>query len=197
MESGNITFQGGKVTCRERFDILGQRGLVVMLTGLSGSGKSTIAIEAEKYLANMGKAVYRLDGDNIRFGLNKDLGFSEKDRFENIRRIAEVCSLFQEAGLIVIAAFIAPMSSMRQYVRERAGNNFIEVYIKASVEACAKRDPRGLYEKAIKGEIKNFTGVSAPYEEPENPELILDTEKYSINDCVKRLLEEILKKSTL
>ncbi|MDD4297430.1 MAG: adenylyl-sulfate kinase [Ruminiclostridium sp.] len=197
MKSENITFHGGKVTSTERFEILGQKGFVVWLTGLSASGKSTIAVEAEKKLANMGKSVYRLDGDNIRFGLNSDLGFSETDRFENIRRIAEVCALFQDAGLIVIASFISPLSCMRQIAREKAGNNFVEVYVKASVEACAKRDPKGLYEKALKGDIENFTGVSAPYEEPENPELILDTEKDSIEDCVKQLIEEILKRSQI
>jgi adenylylsulfate kinase len=197
MKSENITFHGGKVTNMERFEILGQKGLVVWLTGLSASGKSTIAVEAEKQLTNMGRSVYRLDGDNIRFGLNSDLGFSERDRFENIRRIAEVCALFQDAGLIVIASFISPLSSMRQIAREKAGNNFVEVYVKASVEVCAKRDPKGLYEKALKGDIENFTGVSAPYEEPENPELILDTEKDSVKDCVKQLIEEILKRSQI
>lgn len=197
MKSENITFHGGKVTNMERFEILGQKGLVVWLTGLSASGKSTIAVEAEKQLTNMGRSVYRLDGDNIRFGLNSDLGFSERDRFENIRRIAEVCALFQDAGLIVIASFISPLSSMRQIAREKAGNNFVEVYVKASVEVCAKRDPKGLYEKALKGDIENFTGVSAPYEEPENPELILDTEKDSVKDCVKQLIEEIIKRSQI
>lgn len=197
MKSENITFHGGKVTNMERFEILGQKGLVVWLTGLSASGKSTIAVEAEKQLTNMGRSVYRLDGDNIRFGLNSDLGFSERDRFENIRRIAEVCALFQDAGLIVIASFISPLSSMRQIAREKAGNNFVEVYVKASVEVCAKRDPKGLYKKALKGDIENFTGVSAPYEEPENPELILDTEKDSVKDCVKQLIEEILKRSQI
>lgn len=197
MERGNITFHEGKVTCNERFKILGQKGLVVWLTGLSASGKSTIAVEAERQLADLGRAVYRLDGDNIRFGLNSDLGFTEKDRFENIRRIAEVCALFNDAGLIVIASFISPLSSMRQIAREKAGDNFLEVYVKASVEVCAKRDPKGLYEKALKGEIKDFTGVSAPYEEPEKPEIVLDTEKYSIDECAKRLTEEILKKVLL
>jgi len=197
MERDNITYHEGKVTCNERYKILGQKGLVVWLTGLSASGKSTIAVEAERHLTDLGRAVYRLDGDNIRFGLNSDLGFSEKDRFENIRRVAEVCALFKDAGIIVIASFISPMSSMRQIAREKAGDNFLEVYVKASVDACAKRDPKGLYEKAFKGEIKNFTGVSAPYEEPENPEIILDTENYSISECVNRLTEEILKKTLL
>ncbi len=197
MKNRNVTFHKGKVTCMERFAVLGQRGLVIWLTGLSASGKSTIAAEVEKQLINMGRPVYCLDGDNIRLGLNKDLGFSEKDRFENIRRIAEVCALFQDSGLIVIASFISPLSSMRQIAREKCGSNFIEVYVKASVKACAKRDPKGLYERALKGEIKDFTGISAPYEVPENPELILDTENCSEDDCVKILLDEILEKTLL
>ncbi|NLY19458.1 MAG: adenylyl-sulfate kinase [Clostridiaceae bacterium] len=197
MEKGNITFHHGKVNCCERYKILGQKGLVVWLTGLSASGKSTIAAETERRLIDLGRAVYRLDGDNIRFGLNSDLGFSEKDRFENIRRVAEVCALFKDAGLIVIASFISPLSSMRQMAREKAGDNFLEVYVKASVEVCAERDPKGLYERAFKGEIKDFTGVSAPYEEPEKPDIILDTEKYSQDKCVERLTREILGKSAL
>ena len=197
MKSENITYHGGKVTRDERFSALGQRGLIVWLTGLSASGKSTIAVEVEKVLVHMGMAVYRLDGDNVRFGLNSDLGFSEADRFENIRRIAEVCALFQDAGMIVLASFISPLKKMRDTAREKAPDAFLEVYVKADVAACAKRDPKGLYEKAFKGEIKDFTGVSAPYEEPENPELILDTEKNSLSECVQQLVGKILEKSTI
>lgn len=176
---------------------MGQKGLVVWLTGLSGSGKSTIAAEAEKMLINMGRPAYMLDGDNVRFGLNSDLGFSEKDRNENIRRIAEVCALFKDAGLIVIASFISPLASMRKTAREKAGGNFIEVYVKADIKTCAERDPKGLYKKALQGEIKDFTGVSAPYEIPENPELVLDTERYPLEDCVKLLVDKILEKCVL
>lgn len=197
IQNSNITFHGGKVTCEDRFKILGQRGLVVWLTGLSASGKSTIAVEVEKFLTGMGRLVYRLDGDNIRFGLNCDLGFSEKDRFENIRRIAEVCALFCDAGIIVLASFISPMASMRRMAREKARGSFLEVYVKASVAACAKRDPKGLYEKAFRGEIENFTGVTAPYEEPENPEIILDTEQYSLKICSDLLVKKILEKAVL
>lgn len=190
--NNNIVFHEGKVTREERYKVLGQKGLVVWLTGLSGAGKSTIAVEAEKVLNSMGKAVYRLDGDNIRFGLNSDLGFSERDRFENIRRISEVCALFQDAGLIVIASFISPLAGMRRLAREKGGENFIEVYVKADLETCIKRDPKGLYRKALKGEIQEFTGISAPYEEPDNPDLVLDTQNNTLEQCVQHLVEKIL-----
>ncbi|AGC67277.1 adenylyl-sulfate kinase CysC [Thermoclostridium stercorarium subsp. stercorarium DSM 8532] len=195
--SGNIIYHQGKVTKEDRYRVLGQKGLIVWLTGLSGSGKSTIAVETEKILNGMGKAVYRLDGDNIRFGLNSDLGFSEKDRFENIRRISEVCALFQDAGLIVIASFISPLAKMRQMAREKGKENFIEVYVKADLETCIKRDPKGLYCKALNGEIQEFTGISAPYEEPENPDLVLDTQSNSPEECVKMLVDKILEMSKL
>jgi len=197
MKNNNITYHEGKVTRRDRYRVLGQKGLIVWLTGLSGSGKSTIAVEAEKILNGMGKAVYRLDGDNIRFGLNSDLGFTERDRFENIRRISEVCALFQDAGLIVIASFISPLAEMRRMAREKGRDNFIEVYVKADLETCMKRDPKGLYLRALKGEIQDFTGISAPYEEPENPELVLDTQKNTLDECVQQLVEKILQRSKL
>lgn len=197
MKSSNITFHGGKVSKTDRYKVLGQKGLTVWLTGLSGSGKSTIAVETEKILTGMGRAVYRLDGDNIRFGLNSDLGFSEKDRFENIRRISEVCALFQDAGLIVIASFISPLAVMRHMARKKGGENFLEVYVKADIKTCIKRDPKGLYKKAINGEIPDFTGISAPYEEPENPDLILDTESDSLDKCVQKLVDKILEMSRI
>ncbi len=197
MKSENITFHCGKVTYRDRCKTLKQKGLVVWLTGLSASGKSTIAVETEKVLNSLGKAVYRLDGDNIRFGLNEDLGFSEEDRFENIRRIAEVCGLFRDAGIIVLACFISPMDSMRRLAREKAGDVFIEVFVKADVAACANRDPKGLYQKALSGEIRDFTGVTAPFEVPENPDLTLDTVSCPLEECVKQLVEKILDKTAL
>lgn len=196
MSDHHITFHAGTVTREDREKLLGQKGLVVWLTGLSASGKSTIAVEAERVLCGMGRAVYRLDGDNVRFGLNSDLGFSEADRMENIRRITEVCALFQDAGVIVLACFISPMKSMRQVAREKAKSGFMEVYVKAGVEACAQRDPKGLYKKAIKGEIKEFTGISAVYEEPETPELVLDTEKHSLEECVRKLVHAIIDASS-
>ena len=197
MKCNNITYHSGKVTEQDRFKVLGQKGVVVWLTGLSGAGKSTIAVEVEKILNSIGKAVYRLDGDNIRFGLNSDLGFTEEDRMENIRRISEVCALFQDAGLIVIASFISPMAKMRHMAREKSKGKFIEVYVKTNVETCIKRDPKGLYKKALVGEIKEFTGISAPYEEPENPDITLDTESSTLNECVEQLVKKILTVTTL
>lgn len=197
MKNEHITFHRGKVSRNDRFSVLGQKGVAVWMTGLSASGKSTIAVETEKILIGMGKAVYRIDGDNLRHGLNSDLGFSEKDRFENIRRAAEVCALFVDAGLIVLASFISPLASMRSLAREKTGDSFIEVYVKADVETCYKRDPKGLYKKARAGEIPDFTGVTAPYEVPRSPDLVLDTERYSIEECVRILVDKILQFSVL
>lgn len=197
MKNEHITFHRGKVSRNDRFSVLGQKGVAVWMTGLSASGKSTIAVETEKILIGMGKAVYRLDGDNLRHGLNSDLGFSEKDRFENIRRAAEVCALFVDAGLIVLASFISPLASMRSLARVKTGDSFIEVYVKADVETCYKRDPKGLYKKARAGEIPDFTGVTAPYEVPRSPDLVLDTERYSIEDCARILADKILQFSVL
>jgi adenylylsulfate kinase len=164
--------------------------MVLWFTGLSGSGKSTIAVEVEKELYRRGKACYRLDGDNLRFGLNKDLGFTAEDREENIRRIGEVAALFADAGLITLASFISPYKEGREAARQAAGvDNFKEIYVKADVETCAERDPKGLYDKAKKGEIENFTGISAPYEEPENPDLIVDTMSLSLEESVELVLE--------
>ena len=192
-EDKNIVWHEGDINYQDRCKNLGQQGKVVWLTGLSGSGKSTIAVEVEKELLKRGKAVYRLDGDNIRHGLNSDLGFSAEDRDENIRRIAEVAALFRDAGMIVLASFISPYQKMRDFARERAEGDFIEVYVKADVETCASRDPKGLYEKAKKGEIENFTGVSAPYEEPEDPEVVIDTAELSVEESVKKVLNTIVK----
>ena len=191
----NITWHEGEITYKDRCKNLGQRGLVVWFTGLSGSGKSTIAVEVEKQLIKNGRAVYRLDGDNVRHGLNSDLGFTKEERDENIRRIAEVAALFKDAGLITLVSFISPYRDKRAFARKRAGSDsFIEVYVKADVETCAERDPKGLYEKAKNGEIENFTGVSAPYEEPENPEVYIDTEKLTVKEAAKKVLASILEK---
>lgn len=182
----NIIWQNNKVTYEDRIRVLGQDGLVLWFTGLSASGKSTIAIELEKYLNQQNLAVYLLDGDNIRSGINTDLGFSDEDRFENIRRITEVASLFQDAGIITLVAFISPFREMRNSARNKiADGKFIEIYVKADIETCIKRDPKGLYQK----QIPNFTGISSPYEEPIQPELILDTMKYSAEECVLQVLE--------
>ncbi len=186
----NIVWQEGKVGYKDRCKNLKQEGKIIWFTGLSGSGKSTIAIGLEKELIQRGKAVYRLDGDNIRHGLNSDLGFTAEERNENIRRIAEVAALFKDAGLITLVSFISPYQEMRDYARKRVDDGeFIEVFVKADVDTCAQRDPKGLYKKAIRGEISNFTGISAPYEEPEGAELILDTTKLSIEEAVNRVME--------
>jgi adenylylsulfate kinase len=185
----NIKWHSGEINKAAREELLGQQGMVIWFTGLSGSGKSTIAVEVEKELYRRGKASYRLDGDNLRFGLNNDLGFTAQDREENIRRIGEVAALFADAGLITLASFISPYKAGREAARQAAGSeDFIEVYVKADVETCAERDPKGLYAKAKKGEIENFTGVSAPYEEPENPDLVVDTEKLNLEESVKMVL---------
>lgn len=189
----NIVWHGGQVSYADRCALLEQKGVVVWFTGLSGSGKSTIAVELEKQLTAEGRLVYRLDGDNIRHGLNGDLGFSAQDRDENIRRIAEVAALFKDAGIITLVSFIAPFRRMRAFAREKAGEaGFVEVYVKATIETCAQRDPKGLYQKALKGEISDFTGISSPYEEPEHPEIMIDTTKNSVEESVY-VIKEYLK----
>jgi len=187
-----VVWHPGQVSHDDRCQLLGQRGIVLWLTGLSGSGKSSIAVEVEKRLIKMGRACYRLDGDNLRHGLNSDLGFSPEERKENIRRVAEVAALFADAGLITIVSFIAPYRDMRRFARDRIGSSrFIEVYVKASVETCKNRDPKGLYKMAESGEIDQFTGINAPYEVPEHPDVILDTESADLEHCVEVLLQEI------
>lgn len=162
---------------------------IIWLTGLSGSGKSTIANELELELEKMGVKSYVLDGDNIRTGLNKDLGFSDDDRKENIRRIAEVAKLFSDSGTLTITAFISPFIQEREKAKEIIGaDNFIEVYVNASLEICEKRDVKGLYKKARAGEIKNFTGIDSIYEEPIRPDLIVDSGKSTIHTCVSKIL---------
>jgi len=169
----------------ERAAIKGQNPCVVWLTGLSGSGKSTLANAVECRLIEQGHHTMLLDGDNIRHGLNKDLGFTEADRIENIRRIGEVAKLMVEAGLIVITAFISPYQADRELVRNLfPKGRFIEVHLSTPLEVCEQRDPKGMYRKARRGEISNFTGISAPYEEPEQPELRLDTSTATVEDCV-------------
>lgn len=188
----NIVWHQASVTKQEREAKSGQKSAIVWFTGLSASGKSTLANAFSRALFERNKQAYVLDGDNIRHGLNNDLGFDEVSRKENIRRIGEVAKLFIDSGQIVLTAFISPYRADRQVVRELVEEGeFIEVYVKASVDACSKRDPKGLYEKAKRGEIPNFTGVSAPYEEPENPEIVLDTEQYTIEHCVEQLLKEL------
>ncbi|NRY60055.1 adenylyl-sulfate kinase [Clostridium beijerinckii] len=194
MGEGNLVWHKGKVEYEDRCKLIKQKGLVIWFTGLSGSGKSTIAVELEKELTRLGKLVYRLDGDNIRLGLCSDLGFSEDDRNENIRRITEVAVLFRDAGIITLVSFISPFEFMREVARERLGKDaFVEVYVKASMNACIKRDPKGMYKKAIEGQIKDFTGISSVYEVPENPDIVIDTELLTVEESVRIIYENIKK----
>jgi len=188
----NITWHSGSIKKEDREKLLNQKGEVIWFTGLSGSGKSTIAVELEKELFSKGRLVYRLDGDNIRHGLNNDLGFSNGERKENIRRISEVAKLMQDAGLIVLASFITPFKKTRETIKDIVGEDNLKiVYVKADVDTCSKRDPKGLYEKAKKGEIDNFTGISSPYEIPKKPYLIVDTKNMSLEESVDYLLEHL------
>ncbi len=183
------------LTRADKENLLGQRGLMVWFTGLSGSGKSTIAIALERELQKRGLLCRILDGDNIRSGINNNLGFSEKDRIENIRRIAEVGKLFVDTGIITIAAFISPNNALREMAANIIGkNDFMEIYVSTPLEECERRDVKGLYAKARRGEIKNFTGISAPFEAPVHPALSIDTSKLSVEESVAKLLKLILPK---
>ena len=185
----NITWHGGAVSRRDREQLLGQRGVTLWLTGLSAAGKSTIGVLLEQMLLGRRKLAYRLDGDNVRHGLNKNLGFSAEDRAENIRRIGEVAKLFTDAGVIVIASFISPYRRDRDAVRAGLGpGEFVEVYVKVSVEAAERRDPKGLYKKARAGEIKGFTGIDDPYEPPMRAEVVIDTEATSPDEAAGQVL---------
>lgn len=183
----HIKWQKTKVNKQYRENLMGQRGCVVWLTGLSGSGKSTIASVLEHMLNNNGYKTYLLDGDNIRHGLNSDLGFSAEERNENIRRIAEVAALFEDAGIITIVSFISPYREMRDFAGGKSVN-FFEVFIDADIDLCRQRDVKGLYKKADNGEIKNFTGVSAPYEKPLNPRIHIDTSSVSPEQAAETIL---------
>ncbi len=197
-KSTHITWHAGQVKRADRERRLGQRGAIVWLTGLSGSGKSTIAVATEHALLERQRLAYVLDGDNIRHGLNKNLGFSPEDRSENIRRIGEVARLFADAGLIAVTSFISPYRADRDAVRELvAPGDFVEVFVDASIETCESRDVKGLYAKARAGEIPEFTGISAPYEAPERPELVLDTNRQSVEESVGRLIGHLEEKGYL
>ena len=190
----NITWHEGAVTPEERRRNMGQKGATLWMTGLSGSGKSTVAVALEQVLLQRGHHAYRLDGDNIRHGLNKNLGFSEEDRNENIRRIGEVAKLFTDAGFLTITSFISPYRKTRQMVRElheSAGLTFLEAHVNCPLDEAEKRDPKGLYKKARAGEIKGFTGIDDPFEEPENPELELRTDQLRVEESVAAILDEL------
>ena len=188
----NVTWHDGDVTREDRFQILRQRGATIWFTGLSGSGKSTIAVALEKALFQIGKLSYRLDGDNVRHGINKNLGFSEEDRKENIRRIGEVAKLFGDAGTIALSSFISPYKADRDEVRalhEAAAIPFVEVFVDCTLDEAERRDPKGLYAKARAGEIKNFTGIDDPYEPPMSPEIHLHTDKMTLEQEVAAILD--------
>lgn len=182
----------------DKEQLLKQRGMMLWFTGLSGSGKSTVAIALERELHSRGLLCRILDGDNIRSGINNNLGFSAEDRVENIRRIAEVGRLFVDTGIITIAAFISPNNQLREMSAEIIGkDDFVEVFVSTPLEECEKRDVKGLYAKARRGEIKNFTGISAPFEAPEHPDITLDTSKLPVEESVKILLDYVLPKAVL
>jgi len=187
-KSTNVVWHKMNVSREDREELLKQKGVVLWFTGLSGSGKSTVASSLEKRLHDMGKLTYTLDGDNVRHGLNSDLGFSDEDRIENIRRIGEISKLFVDAGVITIATFVSPFREDRQKVRDLLGKDFVEIYIDCPIEVCEKRDPKGIYKKARAGEIKHFTGIDSPYENPINPEIVVSTHLNTLDECVDKLI---------
>lgn len=191
-KASNVHWHEGDITRTDRGRLLGQQGATLWFTGLSGSGKSTVAVALEHVLIERGHLAYRLDGDNVRMGINNNLGFSAEDRTENIRRIGEIAKLFVDTGVIVLSSFISPYRADRERVRklhEQAGMAFIEVFVDAPLAVAEQRDPKGLYKKARAGEIKNFTGIDDPYEAPENPELVLKTGEMSLEAEVTALVE--------
>ncbi|HNX15356.1 MAG TPA: adenylyl-sulfate kinase [Oscillospiraceae bacterium] len=190
--SENVVWQKRLTGEPDRIKANGHKGAVVWFTGLSGSGKSTVASLVEKRLVDEGLCAYLLDGDNLRHGLCGDLGFSDADRDENIRRAAEVAALFEDAGVIALVSAISPFVKMRDFAKSRC-KQFLLVYVNTSIEDCEKRDPKGLYAKARRGELTGFTGIDSPYEIPEKPDLILDTERMSVEDCAEKVLELIRK----
>ncbi len=188
IKSTNITWHHATVTRELREKLNGHKAAILWFTGLSGSGKSTLAHAVEEALYDKGCRTYVLDGDNVRHGLNKNLGFSPEDRTENIRRIGEVAKLFVDAGVIALTAFISPYRADRDGARAIAGADFIEIYVKCDLGVCESRDTKGLYAKARAGQIKEFTGISAPYEEPLNPELVVDTGAETLEESAGKVL---------
>ncbi|MDP6993838.1 MAG: adenylyl-sulfate kinase [Woeseiaceae bacterium] len=191
----NVIWHDGEISRDDRYQILRQKGATVWFTGLSGSGKSTIAVALEKALHSMNKLSYRLDGDNVRLGINKNLGFSEEDRKENIRRIGEIAKLFGDAGTISLSSFISPYKADRDEVRalhEAANLPFVEVFVDCSLSVAEERDPKGLYKKARAGEIRNFTGIDDPYEAPESPEIHLRTDEMSLQEEVSIVIDYLV-----
>ena len=192
-KSIELVWHQAAISSDDRLKLLNQKPFILWFTGLSASGKSTIANIIEKKLFQLNYNTYLLDGDNVRHGLNKDLGFDEKSRVENIRRIGEVAKLFNDAGLIVLTAFISPFKSDRKMVRDLfKKSDFLEVFIDASIEICEKRDPKGMYKKARSGEIKNFTGISSPYEAPENPEIHVINNELSLEEASNKIVQYLI-----
>ncbi|NQT83432.1 adenylyl-sulfate kinase [bacterium] len=197
-KSKNIAWHEGEITEEDRQRLNGHKAVTVWLTGLPSSGKSTIARELEKRLFGMCVRAYVLDGDNVRHGLNRNLGFSPEDREENIRRIGEVAALFTDAGMVCITAFISPYRKDREAARKTVGEDrFVEVYCSCSLKECEKRDPKGLYKKARNGEIAEFTGISAPYEEPLSPDVRLETDRFDVNEEVALIISHLREKGFL
>jgi adenylyl-sulfate kinase len=198
MNSVNLVWHEHRIGKEDRARQKGQRGAVLWFTGLSGSGKSTIANAVESILYEMGRHTYLLDGDNVRMGLNSDLGFSSRDRVENIRRIGEVSKLFVDAGLIVLTAFISPFAEDREMVRRLLDDGeFVEIFVDTPLNVCEERDPKGLYKKARSGEIREFTGIDSPYEAPENPEIHLKTGSESVESSARRVVQYLKEKGYL
>lgn len=191
IKATNVHWHDGEVSRTDRYRILGQKGATLWFTGLSGSGKSTVAVALERELAKRGRLCYRLDGDNIRLGINKNLGFTAEDRTENIRRIGEIAKLFVDTGVLALTSFISPYRSDREAARAlhaASGMEFIEIYVDCPLAEAEKRDPKGLYKKARAGQIKNFTGIDDPYEAPESPELVLKTAEMDLDQEVAAIL---------
>ena len=194
----NIVWHDHKITKSDRIKLNQNKPAILWFTGLSGSGKSTIANATEELLYQLGVKTYLLDGDNIRHGLNRDLGFTDEDRIENIRRIGEVAKLFVDSGTLTLTAFISPFRAERQMVRELVeAGEFIEIFIDTPLEICEQRDPKGLYKKARNGEIKNFTGIDSAYESPSNPEIWIKTAEKTIETCAKEIIDHLIQKGII
>ena len=195
MEENIYPIYDRMMTRQDKESLLGQRGIMIWFTGLSGSGKSTVAMGVERELHAQGILCRILDGDNVRAGINNNLGFSAEDRIENIRRIAEIGKLFVQTGVVTLACFVSPTNDIRQMAREIVGEeDFLEVYISTPIEECERRDVKGLYARARKGEVKNFTGISAPFEAPVSPDIAIDTSKIPLEESVRTLTELIIKR---
>ena len=200
VKATNVHWHEGQISREDRGKLLNQRGVTLWFTGLSGSGKSTVAVALENALHARGKLCYRLDGDNIRMGINKNLGFSEEDRQENIRRIGEISKLFVDAGLIVLSSFISPYRRDRDMCRQlhdEAGMDFLEIHVDCPLDVAEERDPKGLYKKARAGEIPKFTGIDDPYEEPLKPEIHLRSDRMSLEEEVETLVDELKSRGIL